>query len=38
MRREWLQTKPDNDVVMDGCYTHKQACEQPRETGLIREQ
>lgn len=36
--RERLQTKPDNDVVMDGCYTHKQACEQQREAGLIREQ
>lgn len=37
-RREGLQTKPDNDVVMDGCYTHKQACEQQWEARLIREQ
>lgn len=35
---EELHTKPDNDVVMDGCYTHKQACEQRRGAGHIREQ
>lgn len=36
--REGLQTKPDNDVVIDGCYTHKQASEQQRGAELIREQ
>lgn len=30
---EHLQTNLDNDVVMDGCYTHKQACEEPRLVG-----
>lgn len=29
--REGLQIKADNDVVMDGCSTHKQACEQQQQ-------
>lgn len=37
-RGEGLQTKPDNDVVLDRCYTPKQTCEQQREAGLISEQ